>query len=254
MIKFGIFTTESKMWLHFHPFVPALYWYRVADCLEYISSMGLRPIDGRSKDGTVTGSGYLVPKDAPFIKRRLIDQSRIAGIEWNKQSMTDREAGDKGADIVIDLIRAGIISDLGNSVTILQSASAQNAGKDILINGVAADIKTERVISANLFVQESEGGHKPTLLGDGSNRYTPMTPFGHEPGFVGFDKDGHFLHYCHCGAEASFGYGVSLLRGQLGTWYCRDHRPAEPIVPPPPPQSEPPSTAQPLDTPQGELF
>jgi hypothetical protein len=73
-------------------------------------------------------------------------------------------------------------------------------------------------------------------------------------GFVGYDKDGHFVHYCACGLEASFGYGVSLRAGKLGTWYCREHRPPEPIEPPAEPQSESPSTAQPLDTPQGELF
>lgn len=31
--------------------------------------------------------------------------------------------------------------------------------------------------------------------------------------------------YCHCGAVAHFGFRVSLLRGEEGTWFCRDHRP-----------------------------
>lgn len=30
---------------------------------------------------------------------------------------------------------------------------------------------------------------------------------------------------CVCGVEGSFGYGVFLLEGQRGTWYCREHRP-----------------------------
>lgn len=31
---------------------------------------------------------------------------------------------------------------------------------------------------------------------------------------------------CICGADqAPYGYGVSLLKGRLGKWYCRDHRP-----------------------------
>jgi hypothetical protein len=45
------------------------------------------------------------------------------------------------------------------------------------------------------------------------------------PGFVGFDEEGRFVHYCTCGEWGSFGYNVSLRTGQLGTWYCREHRP-----------------------------
>jgi hypothetical protein len=38
--------------------------------------------------------------------------------------------------------------------------------------------------------------------------------------------DGYLIHNCCvCGVEASFGYGVSLLKNQLGTWYCAQHRP-----------------------------
>jgi hypothetical protein len=44
-------------------------------------------------------------------------------------------------------------------------------------------------------------------------------------GFVGYDKDDHFIHYCHCGKWGSFGYGVSLRDGKFGSWYCREHRP-----------------------------
>lgn len=51
-----------------------------------------------------------------------------------------------------------------------------------------------------------------------------------------------FLHRCEtCGADASFGYGVSLrlalnalvagdiatAKRHLGTWYCREHRPEQ---------------------------
>ena len=33
-----------------------------------------------------------------------------------------------------------------------------------------------------------------------------------------------FVHYCHCGDWGAFGYGVDLLRGKEGTWYCAKHR------------------------------
>jgi hypothetical protein len=45
------------------------------------------------------------------------------------------------------------------------------------------------------------------------------------PGFVSYDKDGHFVHYCHCGKWGSFGHRVSLHNSNLGVWYCREHRP-----------------------------
>jgi hypothetical protein len=39
--------------------------------------------------------------------------------------------------------------------------------------------------------------------------------------------NGAFLHFCRrCGAFAAFGYGVRLRAGQLGRWYCGEHRPA----------------------------
>jgi hypothetical protein len=57
------------------------------------------------------------------------------------------------------------------------------------------------------------------------------------PGFVGY-VDGILMHYCWCGAWGAFGYGVKLSRGELGEWFCREHRPAEdaapaPVAPPP---------------------
>jgi hypothetical protein len=47
-----------------------------------------------------------------------------------------------------------------------------------------------------------------------------------------FDADGNFIHRCcKCGEEASFGYGVSLRRGRLGTWYCAKHQPQQQTTP-----------------------
>jgi hypothetical protein len=40
------------------------------------------------------------------------------------------------------------------------------------------------------------------------------------------ELDRTFLHFCvHCGRFAAFGYGVHLRTGQLGRWYCGEHRP-----------------------------
>jgi hypothetical protein len=46
-------------------------------------------------------------------------------------------------------------------------------------------------------------------------------------------------HFCHCGREASFGYGVSLLNGSPGTWYCAAHRPMPEQPEAPAPAAEP---------------
>jgi hypothetical protein len=43
------------------------------------------------------------------------------------------------------------------------------------------------------------------------------------------ELDGVFLHFCvECGRFGPFGYGVSLRAGQLGRWYCHEHRPQGP--------------------------
>ena len=42
-----------------------------------------------------------------------------------------------------------------------------------------------------------------------------------------YDNDGHLIHNscAVCGADAPYGFGVALRKGQLGMWYCRKHRP-----------------------------
>ena len=44
-----------------------------------------------------------------------------------------------------------------------------------------------------------------------------------------FDERGMLVHVCNtCGADASFGVGVAIRKGDLGLWYCRAHRPVYP--------------------------
>jgi hypothetical protein len=43
-----------------------------------------------------------------------------------------------------------------------------------------------------------------------------------------FDADDNFIHRCcKCGEGAPFGFGLSLRRGRLGTWYCANHKPQQ---------------------------
>jgi hypothetical protein len=42
------------------------------------------------------------------------------------------------------------------------------------------------------------------------------------------EHGGALLHFCiECGRFGPYGYGVRLRAGQLGRWYCREHRPQE---------------------------
>lgn len=47
-------------------------------------------------------------------------------------------------------------------------------------------------------------------------------------GFVGYDADGLFVHYCHCGAWGLFSRGFRLP-DQLGEWFCLEHMPADAV-------------------------
>jgi len=44
------------------------------------------------------------------------------------------------------------------------------------------------------------------------------------PGFIGYSYDGHFIHYCACGKDAGFGIGYFPRKGEIGKWYCWEHR------------------------------
>ena len=72
-----------------------------------------------------------------------------------------------------------------------------------------------------------------SLFGEPSAEEAELPPPEPDPpsGFVGIDHDGHFLHYCHCGAWAEYGFNVSYRDGKLGQWYCTTHRPKEKASP-----------------------
>jgi hypothetical protein len=72
-------------------------------------------------------------------------------------------------------------------------------------------------------------------------------------GFVGFDEQGRFIHYCHCGAWAAYGYNVSVRHGRLGQWYCREHRPPDQQPQPQAPRVET-TPLPPLTPTQGKLL
>ena len=74
------------------------------------------------------------------------------------------------------------------------------------------------------FITQDDPIMKPIseLLAEVKRRQAPET---FAPGFVGYNRAGHFVHFCQCGVWGGFGYGVSVRTGKLGTWYCAEHNP-----------------------------
>ena len=74
------------------------------------------------------------------------------------------------------------------------------------------------------FISQDNPIMKPIseLLAEVKRRQAPET---FAPGFVGYNRAGHFVHFCQCGVWGGFGYGVSVRTGKLGTWYCAEHNP-----------------------------
>lgn len=45
------------------------------------------------------------------------------------------------------------------------------------------------------------------------------------PSFVGYDHEGRFIHFCHCGKWGAYSVGYFPAKGRYGVWYCKEHRP-----------------------------
>jgi hypothetical protein len=54
--------------------------------------------------------------------------------------------------------------------------------------------------------------------------FTDAHRAGYPNGFVGYNREGHFIHYCHCGKEAGYGFEVNLRSDKLGVWFCGTHK------------------------------
>jgi hypothetical protein len=190
MIEHGITTSTADFWLHFHPmqenkediWEPSLYWYHRETCLEYIETHRLELIDGRSKDAnkTVTGAGYLIPKNSSFVRRVVLPKPCIKPVEW-WANLTDRQAGIRGQELIEVLAKRHII-DLPQRSAFgsLQSREEQLSGRDFRVRlslETTYEIKTERVISSNLFAQRGELGHQVHFTRSGIERITEMDGF-----------------------------------------------------------------------------
>lgn len=191
MTRYGIDTSKADFWVHFHPLhvtgfgnniAPlegAAFWYDAELCRRYIQRMNPQVIGGHSKNGSITGAGYLIPKTVYFVHKVIVPQPYIAGIDW--AGMTDRECGKLGEDCIKDMIANSVIPIPQRCVERVP-ISQELEGCDFKLYGKAyryVEVKTERDISGNLFVQCGERNHNPNLAieanGEMVERVTPLS-------------------------------------------------------------------------------
>jgi hypothetical protein len=182
MTEHGIFTSKADIWVHYHPLHREtshqgyIFWYYVDIMRRFIKRENLAMTGGQSKNRAVTGSGFLIPKNAyPVHRRQVIPQAVSTGIDWFQ--LTDREASMRGEDIVQDMLLFGYQVLPAYRVERINSPVEQCNGYDLRCTPAPTwlvEVKTERVLSDNIFVQAGEHNHEPNLVNDGSRRVTPF--------------------------------------------------------------------------------
>lgn len=177
MIEHGIWNTTADYWTHFLPPDLALYYYLVRHCRDYIKERDLRPTDGHSKNGAITGRGYLIPKTADFVMKCGIRKSYVADVDYLR--MTDREFGMWGQRIAELMILRGEVNFPQFKLTKLTSRADQFAGTDLELNRepprFRIEVKTERKQTPNLFVQSAERDHSVHETRAGEFRFSDIS-------------------------------------------------------------------------------
>ena len=165
--------------------------------------------------GAKTGRGWLVPKGAGPIYEKDVPEKYVLGVNW--EGLTDRELGlVYGEPAVLQLLNDRIIfPEEARPFYFLKRKTDQYCGRDVSNGMLVLEIKVERVISDNLFVQTHEFGHDVHSTPEGERRVVPDAEV--------FESESHFCEVC--GDFAYWGYHVSLRSGKPGEWYCDKHRP-----------------------------
>jgi hypothetical protein len=184
----GITTTKADYWVHFFPLALEAYWYRVEHLRTYIGLKQTPITFGHSKDGKVTGAGYLIPKNIYFVCRADVERDAIMGFNW--LDMSDRQFGLAGQAIVAVLIDRCAIKFPARRATFEASAEAQLSSTDFTLQWLcpsSIEVKCERHSqSNNLFVQTHEGGHRVHLVRTDEELVRRVTEA------PGFEREGGF--------------------------------------------------------------
>lgn len=168
MTEHGIFTSIADYWIHLFPLDGWVFWYSAARMREFIRLEDLPLTDGRSLNGSITASGYLVAKASPY---RLIESAPVSDyfkndcFEWEER--TQRECGRRAQLVVELMLTHGTIKLPSYRIDREDSLAEQIKGYDGHVR-YFADAKYETKCeclknSPNLFVQRGENGHKATL-------------------------------------------------------------------------------------------
>ena len=122
-------------------------------------------VAGRSKDGSVTAYGYLIPRDLSFIAEVPVPSEVLAGYDWDHA--TDRQSGLVYGEPVFErLVAMGAVEFPMAKIRRLDKKQEQNAVGDFILES-AIELKTEMLHKTrNLFVQTAEGGHQVHLKKD----------------------------------------------------------------------------------------
>jgi hypothetical protein len=114
------------------------------------------------------------------------------------------------------------------------SALRKTGGRDseAAISARLRDFRKPQFGSHVLISRNGGGGlwwYRLVAVNDPAHLRTPLefTEIAPPPTNAHYDKDNNLIHdHCAiCGKDAAFGVGVSLLKGHLGMWYCREHKP-----------------------------
>lgn len=174
MVKHGILNSKAEYWVHLHPKEYSIYWYARTHLLEWIKEKRPKVVDGKSRDGSITGKGYLIPKSLPFISHIPVPREIIDYFDWD--SGTDREKGLKWGERAIEwCITRKVLTFPIWSASRIREKSTQYASVDFqlpLRPNPTFEVKTETVESANLYVQTHELDHKVHLTKDNVLRIT----------------------------------------------------------------------------------
>ena len=168
MTERGITNTAADYWVHFFPLMRLVRWYSVATMQSFIQRTSPVTTLGNSKDGAATGAGYLIPASTYFIYESEVPDLYVGHVNW--EGLTDRQAGlVLGEEIVSVLFDHRIIMIPQRRAVAIRSREAQIKGGDFRVDWfpeAIIEVKTEMLVSKNVFVQTHERGHRVHLAQD----------------------------------------------------------------------------------------
>lgn len=177
MVEYGIWTTKAKWILHLYPLRNEIYVLRTKLVREYIKERGLKEIVGKSRDGTISSGGYLIPKTCSFVRLIKIPSHYCEKHKW--RNLTPRQYGwEIGEPIIRKILNDAVFwtaCELWKPVE--HEERIENRCNFVGIyrksgNKIYVWSQTCLKDTGNLFIQKKEGGHKVHLTPSGEKRFT----------------------------------------------------------------------------------